>query len=62
MCILMASTRGVWWVFNWSILIPQPFESRQMGEDGCLGRASDGEPGRGWGGSESAGTELSVDT
>ena len=29
--VLMASTKGVCWVFNWSILISQPFESRQMG-------------------------------
>lgn len=41
-CVLIASTRGVWWVFNRSILISKPFESRQMGEEGYLGRASDG--------------------
>lgn len=51
LCVLMASTRGVWWVFNWSILILQPFENRQMGDEVCLGRASDGVRGN-----ESAGT------
>ena len=28
--------------FNRSILISEPFENRQMGEEWCLGRASDG--------------------
>lgn len=54
----MASTRGVWWVFNWSILILQPFENIQMGEEEeCLGRALDGEVDV-----ESTGTELSLHT
>lgn len=42
LCVLMASTREVWWVFSWCILILKPFEDGQMGDEVSLGRASDG--------------------